>query len=125
MNSSPPWKPSLRRFHGLQLKQEKYYQTIFYLIFKLIGLRIDAEVQTNRGRIDAVVEVAKRIFLFEFKLDGEAESALRQIQEHDYARRYQQKGKAVTLVGVNFDSAKRMISDWKTSAGTTEHDANR
>ncbi|MEZ4710186.1 MAG: PD-(D/E)XK nuclease domain-containing protein [Caldilineaceae bacterium] len=52
--------------YQIHLKYEKYYQTIFYLIFKLIGLRIDAEVETNAGRIDAVVEVADRIYLFEF-----------------------------------------------------------
>ncbi|MEZ4661838.1 MAG: AAA family ATPase [Caldilineaceae bacterium] len=59
--------------YQIHLKYEKYYQTIFYLIFKLIGLRIDAEVETNVGRIDAVVEVADHIFLFEFKLDKSAE----------------------------------------------------
>ena len=35
--------------YTIQLKQEKYYQTIFYLIFKLIGLRIDARCTPTAG----------------------------------------------------------------------------
>ncbi|MCB0122586.1 MAG: AAA family ATPase, partial [Caldilineaceae bacterium] len=43
--------------YGLQINQERYYQSIFYIIFTLICLRLDAERQTNRGRIDAVIEL--------------------------------------------------------------------
>lgn len=35
--------------YDLHIKQEKYYQTIFYLIFLLLGLRISAEVK-NRNQ---------------------------------------------------------------------------
>ena len=50
--------------YALHIKQEKYYQTIFYLIFKLIGLEINAEVRTNQGRIDAVIETDEVVFIF-------------------------------------------------------------
>ena len=103
--------------YDLQLKQEKYYQTIFYLIFKLIGLRVEAEARTNEGRIDAVIELADHIFLFEFKLDGGtksggakdggAEEALQQIKTHSYYEKYRLQPKIVTRVGVNFDSTRR------------------
>lgn len=98
--------------YNIHLKPEKYYQTIFYLIFKLIGLRIDAEVHTNVGRIDAVIELPDRIYLFEFKVDHSAEEALQQIHDHDYARKYQLRGKPVTLVGANFDSAQRKVTQF-------------
>ncbi|MEZ4657744.1 MAG: AAA family ATPase [Caldilineaceae bacterium] len=101
--------------YDLHLGYEKYYQTIFYLIFKLIGLRIDAEVKTNAGRIDAVVELAERIYLFEFKLDKSAESALAQIAQHTYYQKYQARGKSITCVGVNFDTSTRGIAEWKTA----------
>lgn len=100
--------------YDLQVNQEKYYQTIFYLIFLLLGVHVTAEVKTNRGRIDAVIEVGDRVFLFEFKLDGSAAEALLQIQEHAYYQKYRKPGKIVTLIGVNFDSAKRTISDWQS-----------
>ncbi|WP_218673793.1 ATP-binding protein, partial [Candidatus Entotheonella palauensis] len=100
--------------YDIQLRHEKYYQTIFYLIFKLMGWRIDAEVRTNRGRIDAVIELANHIFLFEFKLDGGVDDALQQIVDNAYAERYRAKGKPVTLIGANFDSRTRTIDGWKS-----------
>jgi hypothetical protein len=100
--------------YQLHLKYEKYYQTIFYLIFLLLGLRVEAEVTTNKGRIDAVVELKKAIFLFEFKLDGDADQALQQIITREYYQKYQLKEKPVTLVGVNFDTKERGVSAWQS-----------
>ncbi len=100
--------------YQLYLKNKKYYQTIFYLIFLLLGLRVEAEVETNRGRIDAVVELKEAIFLFEFKLDGSADGALRQIKTRSYYQKYRLKGKPVTLIGANFDSQKRSVSEWQS-----------
>jgi len=47
--------------YSLHLKYEKYYQTIFYMIFVLLGARVDAEVKTNKGRIDAVIGILSEI----------------------------------------------------------------
>lgn len=100
--------------YQLHLKYEKYYQTIVYQIFLLLGLRVEAEVETNRGRIDAVVELKNAVFIFEFKLDGSADEALRQIITRDYDQKYRLKGKPVSLVGVNFDSQQRGVSEWRS-----------
>jgi len=98
--------------YKIYIKQEKYYQTIFYLIFLLLGVRIKTEIETNDGRIDAVIELADHIILFEFKLDGTKEEALKQIKDHDYARKYRLQEKPITLVGANFSSGKRTIIEW-------------
>jgi hypothetical protein len=98
--------------YELHIKNEKYYQTIFYSIFQLIGLRIEAEVKTNKGRIDAVVETDERIYIFEFKLFGTAEEALAQIKDNDYAQKYLKRGKEILLIGVGFDQESRNISEW-------------
>ena len=45
-------------------KQESTFQTIFFSIFRLLGLYIEAESATNDGRIDAVVQTADAIFIF-------------------------------------------------------------
>lgn len=100
--------------YHLHLSKEKYYQTIFYLIFRLIGLHTAAEIETNEGRIDVVIEAEKRIFLFEFKLDKSADEALQQIKERKYYQKYSLKDKSVTLIGANFDSQKRQVAEWKT-----------
>lgn len=102
--------------YDLHLKQGKYYQTIFYLIFLMIGMQVSAEVKTGQGRIDAVIELTDHIFLFEFKLDKDAESALEQIKDSAYHQKYALQGKPITLVGVNFDSNQRKIAEWKADS---------
>ncbi len=97
--------------YTIQLKQEKYYQTIFYLIFSLLGLRIQAEVTTNRGRIDAMVELKKSVYIFEFKLFGTHQEALAQIKEKRYYEKYLDSGKKIILVGVAFDPEERNIGE--------------
>ncbi len=60
----------------IQLTDEKYYQTIFYVILKLIGADVGVEETTNDGRIDAVFQTPSHIFIFEFKRDESPEKAL-------------------------------------------------
>lgn len=98
--------------YTIQLKNENYYQTIFYLIFTLMGLRIQVEVTTNRGRIDAVVETNDVIYVFEFKLTGTAEEALAQIQEKGYAEKYRDGKKKIRIFGVSFDPTERNVGRW-------------
>ena len=99
--------------YDIQLKDEKYYQTIFYLVFHLLGFRAAAEVRTNKGRIDATVETAGRVFVFEFKLDGTAAEALAQIRAKDYHQKFLASGKELTLVGAAFDSSARNLGEWQ------------
>lgn len=98
--------------YDLTLAHEKYYQTIFYSVFQLVGLRIEAEVKTNKGRIDAVVQTAERIYIFEFKLFDTAEEALAQIKEKGYAEKYAQSGKTILLIGAEFEVESRNIKTW-------------
>jgi len=95
--------------YDLHIKKEKYYQTIFYLIFSLIGLKVEAEVKTNKGRIDAVI-IDKDIYIFEFKFDGDKDQALNQIKDKRYFEKYQGKGKKIYLFGVEF--ADRNVGKW-------------
>lgn len=98
--------------YDLQLSKEKYYQTIFYLILRMLGIYTQAEVRTNMGRIDTVVELDDAIFIFEFKLNKNSADAIQQIKDNQYPQKYRLQNKPLTLVGVNFDSQKRTISDW-------------
>ncbi len=98
----------------ITLKHEKYYQTICFTVFKLIGTAIEAETSTNIGRIDAVVKTDDDVFLFEFKLGGTAEETLEQIREREYAAPYRDDTRRITLVGVAFDSQSRNLGQWLT-----------
>lgn len=98
--------------YDIQLANEKYYQSIFYIIFRMLNLRIEAEARTNNGRIDAVVHTDQCIYVFEFKLDGSAEEALAQIKDKSYYEKFLASNKGIILVGANFSTAKRGVETW-------------
>jgi hypothetical protein len=101
--------------YDIQIKQEKYYQTIVYLIFRMFGLNCLSELRTAGGRIDALVETKKYVYCFEFKLDGTAEEALRQIDSKEYLLQWKDNGKKLFKIGIDFNFEKRNIGEWKTT----------
>ena len=56
--------------YDLENNQEKHYQTIFYLLFRLMGQYVDVEVKNAIGRADVVIKMSDAIYVFEFKVDG-------------------------------------------------------
>ncbi len=99
--------------YTLHVKEEKYYQTIFFTLFLSMGLHIEAESCTNKGRIDAVASNGDWTYLFEFKLNKSAELALAQIKDREYFGKYLHTGKRIMMIGVNFDSTTGEIAGWK------------
>ena len=93
-------------------KQEATFQTIFFSIFRLLGLYVEAESTTNDGRIDAVVQTDDAIFIFEFKLDNDP-TALEQIRQKEYFKKYLLDKREIYIVGVNFDSLKGNLVGWE------------
>lgn len=99
--------------NDLENKTEKHYQTIIYLIFSLLGFYIRTEVKSAIGRADAVCYTDNSIYVFEFKVDGSAEDALKQIDEKGYMLPYKlEDGKALVKVGVNISSRTRTVEKW-------------
>ena len=96
----------------LSNKNERDFQTVFYLIFNLMGAYIKVEEDSAIGRADAVLHMPNATYVFELKYDGSAEDALRQIDEKGYLIPYSAEGKRLVKVGVNYDSAQRTIGEW-------------
>jgi hypothetical protein len=92
-------------------EKEAYYHTVIYLILRLLGIDINVEVHTNKGRIDAVIETERCIFVMEFKM-GAADKAISQIETRKYYERYLSSAKTIKLVGVGFDPEERNISTY-------------
>lgn len=88
---------------------ERHYQAIFYVVFALMGQFVETEIRSARGRADAVVKTKEHIFVFEFKLNGSAEEALKQIDEKGYLIPYKLDGRNLVKVGVNFSKETRNI----------------
>lgn len=104
-----PYNETGERIHENRLRD------VVFIICRLMGLSVDAECHTNRGRIDMTVRTDRFIFIFEFKVDESPQKALEQIDEKHYADPYIADGRTVVKVGVRFSSEERNIHDWLPS----------
>jgi len=87
---------------------EGYYVIVFYVYLKALGVHIECEKTTNRGRIDVFINLPEAIYVIEFKTDGGG--ALKQIKEKGYHEQFLDSGKEIILVGIEFDKSQRNIS---------------
>ena len=94
---------------------EVHYQNAIYIITKLMGLYVQAEYRTSRGRIDLLVGTDKYVYIIELKLDGSAEEALAQINEKDYALPFAVDGREIVKIGANITSETRNLERWVVS----------
>ena len=91
---------------------EKYFQLIFYLLMRSTSFNVNIEDRTSDGRIDLVLEADDNIYLFELKIDSSAEAALEQIKNKKYYEKYSNIPKKLFLIGINFDTKTRNISEY-------------
>ncbi|MDE6799785.1 MAG: ATP-binding protein [Phocaeicola sp.] len=108
--------PSLKSAEAM----EKHFQYTFYLLLRLLGgsgCTLLTERTQAVGRVDAVLEFKDYIYIFEFKLDGSASDALRQIEEKRYAAPYQDDPRRLFLIGVNFSSETMTVKEWEEVSG--------
>jgi hypothetical protein len=104
--------------YDIQLPQEKYYQSLIFMMCHACGMDVQAEVATNIGRIDAVLRAGQHLYIMEFKLGKTAGTALAQIDEKKYVQKYilpaRKKGQVIHKLGINFSYDKdRNITDWQ------------
>ena len=91
---------------------ENHYQTVIFIICKLIGFIVEAEYKIVNGRIDMIVRTDNFLYLFEFKFDKSAEEALQQIDSKDYPLAFQQDERKLYKIGVNFSSQTKNIDEY-------------
>ena len=109
--SSIPY--SMRRKEN-ERERERYFHYTFYLLLRLIStFLIYTEKAQSQGRVDCVVETPRFIYIFEFKLDGSASEALKQIEENGYAREYATDSRKLYRIGCSFSSESGTIEDWQ------------
>ena len=99
-----------------ETEKERYFSYTLYLIFRIASCYITyIEKEQSYGRLDCCVETAKYVYIFEFKLDGSAEAALRQIDDRGYATEFEASGKAIYKIGVNISSETGTVAEWATA----------
>ena len=98
--------------YELAREQELHYQNVLFIVFKLVGLYVQAEYHTSQGRVGLLLQTPDYVYVMEFKLEGTAEEALRQIEEKGYARPFASDTRRVFRIGVNFSRETRNIERW-------------
>jgi hypothetical protein len=93
-------------FH-LYGNNESYYHSIFLVWLLLLGFKIDGEISTNIGRMDAVLLINKEAFIIEIKfdknknkIDNLVEEVLNQIIDKRYYEKYLTYN--LTLLGIAY-----------------------
>ena len=95
-------------------ERERYFHYTFYLILRLMSIyTVYTEKEQSQGRVDCIIETDHFVYVFEFKLDGTADAALRQIEEKGYALPYVADKRKLYKIGVNFSSDTGTIDDWQ------------
>ncbi len=100
--------------HVLHVPREAYYHSLFYLLFSLLGCHVEAEVLTDRGRLDVVLFLKDVIYIIEFKhgrpnAKDLANKAIIQIKERQYYLKYlRRKPARIILMGIAIDHERNL-----------------
>lgn len=94
-----------------QKENEHFYHAIVHLLFSLLGVYIHSEVHTKDGRADAIISIDEGVFCLEFKLDQSAENAIQQVKDKQYLAAYENLGKPMHIIGINFSREKKEIEE--------------
>ena len=99
--------------HNLFNQNERYYHSIFLTCLNSLGFETSSQVPNNIGVLDTIVFTPNIIYIFECKIKGTPASAIKQIQEKNYALPYLNSGKEIILVGIKFNTIKKNIDGVK------------
>ena len=96
---------------------ERDFQNVIFLVFSILGEYIIAEPHFSKGRADAILINKTYVYIFEFKIDQDAQTALNQINTKNYAGRFKMDNRKIIKVGVSFSSVEKNIVDWMATDG--------
>ena len=108
--------------YHLHMPKEAYYHSIFHCVIALVGLRIQSELATSRGRIDTFIETQDSYWIFEFKYaeneadyDTQLDNAFSQPKKKGYLDRFD-ASKPLCVMGVVFDGSLKQVVKWGEDA---------
>ena len=91
---------------------ERDFQNVIFLVFCILGYNAISEPHFSKGRADSILINDDYVYIFEFKVDKDAQTALDQIDLKNYAGRFKMDGKKIFKIGVNFSSTEKNITEW-------------
>ncbi|KAK3582488.1 hypothetical protein CHS0354_024035 [Potamilus streckersoni] len=99
--------------HDFYVKQEVVLHCLLHIVFTYVGLQIQSEVHTQKGRLDAIVETKSHVYIFEFKINKTVNEAIKQIRQKEYGLKYVKTKKQLIGIGANYSTKKRCFDKWK------------
>lgn len=94
---------------------ELYFQNTMYVMLKLMGQQVEVERHTSNGRIDALIQTDKYVYILELKRDKNPDDALDQIDEKGYDWSFAADQRKVFKIGANFSTRTHRLENWKVS----------
>ena len=105
--------PYSQRRRSTEPEQERDFQYTFYLLLRMISCYfVFVEKETSEGRADCVIEAQNYVYIFEFKRDGTAAEAIKQINDKGYANEYAGDNRKLFKIGCNFSTVSGTVDDW-------------
>ena len=92
---------------------ELYFQNTMYVMLKMIGQQVQVERHTSNGRIDALIQTPKFVYIMELKRDKNPDDALDQIEEKGYDWPFLADDRKVFKIGANFSTKNHRLEGWK------------
>jgi Predicted AAA-ATPase/PD-(D/E)XK nuclease superfamily len=100
--------------HQNQQQVEGFYHGLIHILFKCLGLYMQSEVHSTKGRADSIVETPTHIYFLEFKINSDALTAFNQIGTKKYATPYTADSRIKMGIGINFNSSTKELDGWHT-----------
>ncbi len=98
--------------HQTQKQVEGFYHGLIHILFKCLGIYMQSEVHSTKGRADSIVETPTHIYFFEFKINSDAITAFNQIVTKKYATPYTADNRIKIGIGINFNSMTKELDSW-------------
>jgi PD-(D/E)XK nuclease superfamily len=98
--------------HQTQKQVEGFYHGLIHILFKCLGIYMQSEVHSTKGRADSIVETPTHVYFLEFKINSDALTAFNQIATKKYAIPYTADSRIKTGIGVNFNSSTKEMDGW-------------
>lgn len=95
-----------------EMNKEIHFQNMMAIVAKMMGFAVRTEVHSAKGRCDMQILTSSFVYIFEFKIDGSAEEAMKQISEKGYAIPFESDPRTIFLIGATFSTASRTLEDW-------------
>lgn len=101
--------------YEMQMEKEINFQNALYLLFMLIGLHVNVEYHTSKGRIDVLIKTNCYIYIIEIKVNSNPDIAIAQIEDTQYSLPFSNDEREIIKIGANFSTESRTLENWEIS----------